>query len=263
MHDIRWIRDNPEEFDRRLAAFLAEQHHPAKAIAPFAPTLPPADMPWLANYAEQISRLSKERHFSDPLPTNDSFVILLGNEDLPGYNPIFSEVRERVLADYKDREKRKLFIARGQALRAQLQAAAKAAPANFATTAAAEKLEVKSYAGFTLREPPQDIPYQAFGILQQGLEAGQVSEMVADAEKGYLVFAQEKKLPDLTPANPRYAVWMAKRLLHMNATETDLRRVVTLECYSIRERQSEPDHREAVTAFLEKRPPRWPGAGHD
>jgi peptidyl-prolyl cis-trans isomerase D len=200
LYDRKLAANSPE-----LAAFLAEQHHPAKAVAPFAPDQPPADMPWLANYAEPISRLSQERHFSDPLPTTDSFVILLWNENLPGYKPLFAEVRERVLADYKDSEKRKLFIARGQALRTQLQAAAKIAPANFATAAAAEKLEVKSYAGFTLRAPPQDIPYLAFGALQQGLEAGQVSEMVADAEKGYLVFAQEKKLPDLTPANPRYA----------------------------------------------------------
>jgi len=63
------------------------------------------------------------------------------------------------------------------------------------------------------------------------------------------------KLAEEIAANPRDAVWMAKRLLHMNATETDLRRVVTLECYSIRERQSEPDHKEAVTAFMEKREP--------
>lgn len=200
LFDRKIAANSPE-----LAAFLAEQHHPAKAIPPFAPDQPPADMPWLANYADQISRLSKERYFSDPLSTPDSFVILLWNDSLPGYKPMFAEVRERVLADYKEREKRKLFIARGQALRTQLQAAAKAAPANFATTAAAEKLEVKSYAGFTLREPPQDIPYQAFGALQQGLEAGQVSEMMPDAAKGYFVFAQEKKLPDLTPANPRYA----------------------------------------------------------
>lgn len=198
-------------FDRKLTAnspeltaFLAEQRHPAKAVAPFAPDQSPADLPWLASYSEQISRLSKERHFSDPLPTTDSFVILLWNESLPGYKPLFTEVRERVLADYKDGEKRKLFIARGQALRTQLAAAAKSAAANFATAAAAEKLEVKSYAGFTLRQPPPDMPYQAFGALQ-GLEAGQVAEMVADAEKGYLVFAQEKKQPDLAPGNPRYA----------------------------------------------------------
>lgn len=200
-------------FDRRatlkpnspeLTAFLAEQHRPAKAIPPFAPDQPPADMAWLANYADQISRLSAERPFSDPLPTTDSFVILLWNESLPGYKPLFAEVRERVLADYKESEKRKLFIARGQALRTQLQAAAKAAPANFATTASAEKLEVKSYANFTLRQPPQDFPYQTLNALQ-GLDAGEVSEMAADAAKGYIVYVQEKKLPDLTSANPRYA----------------------------------------------------------
>lgn len=197
-------------FDRKLAAnspelaaFLAEQRRPAKAIAPFSPDQPPAGMEWLGNYAEQISRLSQERHFSDPVATTDSFVVLLWNESLTGYKPLFPEVRERVLTDYKDNEKRKLFIARGQALRTQLQAAAKAAPANFASTATSEKLEVKSYANFTLRQPPQDMPYQALSVLQ-GLEAGQVAEMAADAEKGYLVYAQEKKQPDLTPANPRY-----------------------------------------------------------
>ena len=199
-----------------LAAFLAEQHRPAKAVAPFAPDNPPADMPWLAGYTEQISRLSKERHFSDPLPTTDSFAILLWNESLPGYKPLFAEVRERVLADYKDSERRKLFIARGQALRAQLAAAAKSAPANFATTAAAEKLEIKTYAGFTFRQPPQDIPYQAFSALQ-GLETGQVAEMVADAEKGYLVYAQEKKLPDLSTGNPRYAELQQQMMLRIAA----------------------------------------------
>jgi peptidyl-prolyl cis-trans isomerase D len=161
-------------------------------------------LPWLANYAEQISRLNQDRFFSDPLPTPDSFVILLWNETLPGYKPMFAEVRERVLADYKETEKRKLFIARGQALRTQFQTAVKSSPASFATTAAAEKLEVKSYANFTLRTPPQDIPYLALTTLRN-LEAGAVSEMVADSAKGYLVFAQEKKQPDLSPANPRYA----------------------------------------------------------
>lgn len=198
-----------------LAAFLAEQRRPARAVAPFTPDNPPADLPWLANYADQISRLDEKRHFSDPLPTTDSFIILLWNESLPGYKPLFAEVRERVLADYKDSEKRKLFIARGQALRTQLQAAG----TNFASAAAAEKLEVKSFANFTLRQPPQDIPYPAFSALQ-GLEAGQVAEMVAEAAKGYLVYAQEKKQPDLTPVNPRYTELQQQMMLRTSANNS-------------------------------------------
>ncbi|MEX2245994.1 MAG: enoyl-CoA hydratase-related protein [Dehalococcoidia bacterium] len=65
------------------------------------------------------------------------------------------------------------------------------------------------------------------------------------------------KLAEEIAANPHEAVWAAKRLLHTNAVESDMRQVVHLEGYSIRERQTEPDHREAVQAFMEKREPRF------
>lgn len=58
-------------------------------------------------------------------------------------------------------------------------------------------------------------------------------------------------------ANPVEPVWMAKRLLHQNALEQDLRRVVTLEAGAIREMRRLPGHSEAVRAFLEKREPRF------
>ena len=59
--------------------------------------------------------------------------------------------------------------------------------------------------------------------------------------------------------NPPDAVWAAKRLIHQNAVEGDLRRVTTEEVYSIREMRSLPDHAEAVRAFMEKRPPKFQG----
>jgi len=58
-------------------------------------------------------------------------------------------------------------------------------------------------------------------------------------------------------ANPADAVWSAKRLLHENAAEADLRRVVTLEGHVIRQVRVLPDHAEAVRAFVEKREPRF------
>ncbi len=207
-------------YDRKLAAnssaladFLAAQRRPAVAIPAFVPDAPPVNLPWLANYGDPISRLSQERFFSDPLQTPDGFVILLWNETLPGYKPMFPEVRERVAADWRDSEKRRLFNERGRTLRAQLQAAAKNGPAAFAAAATAEKLDVKTHANFTLRTPPQDLPYPAVSALNT-LEAGDVSEMVATGDQGFFVYTQEKKLPDLNPSAPRYAELQKQIMLY-------------------------------------------------
>ena len=186
-----------------LADFLAAQRHPAVAIPSFSLARPPADRPWLANYGNALSRLSRERFFSDPLPSPDGYVVLLWNDSLPAYTPAFVEVRDQVAADYRNTEKRRLFSERGNALKASLQAAA-ATPTGFADKAAAEKLEVKTYASFSLRQPPQDLPGEVGNALMT-LSAGEVSDFIGTADKGLLVYAQAKKLPDLTPANPRYA----------------------------------------------------------
>ena len=198
LYERKLTANSPE-----LASFLESQHLTVVPVAPFAPDFPPPDKAWLGGVTEQILRLNKDRFFSDPVMTNDSYAVLLWNESLPEYKPTFNEVRERVAVDFKDSEKRRLFSVRGKTLQAQLQAAAAKNAADFATVAAAEKLEVKSYAKFTLRQPPTDMPPQAFSLIQR-MQAGQVSEMSATADKGFLVFAQEKKLPDLSPDSPRY-----------------------------------------------------------
>jgi peptidyl-prolyl cis-trans isomerase D len=197
-------------FERKLApnsadltAFLAAMRRPAVALAPFTFDAPPADRTWLSSYSEQIGRLDANRHFSDPLPTPDGYAILLWNEALPAYKPMLSEVRDRVAADYRESEKRRRFVEHGRAVRSRLQAAL-AAGKSFADAAQAEKLEVKTYPAFTLRQPPQDLPFQAFSALQT-LETGKVAEMAATGDKGYFVFAAEKKLPDTSSANPRFA----------------------------------------------------------
>jgi len=187
----------------QLAEFLAAQRKTPVPIAPFNPATPPADKAWLGEHAAQLSRLNEERYFSDPLPTPEGFAVLLWNETLPAYAPTLIEVRDRVAADYREAEKRRLFFERGAALKATLQAAA-TTPGGFAEKAGAEKLEVKSFANFKLSQPPPDFPVTAIEGLVQ-LNAGQVSDLIGTEAQGMFVYAQEKKLPDLTPANPRYA----------------------------------------------------------
>lgn len=56
-------------------------------------------------------------------------------------------------------------------------------------------------------------------------------------------------------SGPVDSVWMTKRMLHLNALEQDLRRVVQLENVTIRQLRATPAHAEAVSAFLEGRQP--------
>lgn len=58
-------------------------------------------------------------------------------------------------------------------------------------------------------------------------------------------------------ANPDPQLRMTKDLLTRNACETDLERVQALESELLRECWKSPEHKEAVAAFLEKRPPRF------
>ncbi len=58
-------------------------------------------------------------------------------------------------------------------------------------------------------------------------------------------------------ANPDPQLRMIKRLLSRNGSETDLGAVQRLESELLRECWKSPEHKEAVTAFLAKRPPRF------
>ena len=71
------------------------------------------------------------------------------------------------------------------------------------------------------------------------------------------LIAEAMALAEEIAANPPSAVWAAKRIIHENAGETDLRRVVTREGFAIRTARGIPDHAEAVKAFLEKREPNF------
>lgn len=197
-------------FERKAAAnspelqqFLSAQNVRATELPPFTPDAPPADRNWLANYTQQIDRLGADRYFSDPLPTPTGYAVLLWHETLPAHKPLLAEVREKVAADYRESEKRKRFTEHARSVREKLTAAVKSGQ-SFADAAAAQQLEVQSFTNFSLRQPPQDLPYAAYSAMQS-LQPGQISEMVFAGDKGQFVFAAERKLPDTSSANPRYA----------------------------------------------------------
>jgi enoyl-CoA hydratase/carnithine racemase len=89
---------------------------------------------------------------------------------------------------------------------------------------------------------------------QEALACGLVSRVVPDAE----LMEAAKALASRIAVNPPYAVRMAKRLLiegRNSRLDTLLELSASLQALA----HSTADHREAVTAFLEKRKPDFKG----
>ncbi len=133
-------------------------------------------------------------------------------------------MREKVSADYIENEKRRLFVELGKSLRSQIEARLKAGDTfdkAVATAAGSSvKVEAKSVAPFTLREPPKDVDYSVLGSLER-LEKGQVSEMSIAQDKGTLIYVADKKLPDLAESSPPYTAARAQVAASISRFNTD------------------------------------------
>jgi enoyl-CoA hydratase/carnithine racemase len=94
------------------------------------------------------------------------------------------------------------------------------------------------------------------GRLYGGAEAAEIGlvDRLAPAET---LVDEALALAHEIAANPDPQLRMIKALLTRNSAETDLDRVQALESEMLRECWKSAEHAEAVSAFLEKRPPRF------
>jgi peptidyl-prolyl cis-trans isomerase D len=188
--------------------FLASKKLTAKTLPPFTREAAPAELGGSPQIAAEAFRLGKEKLTSDVIPTPVGAAILIWKETQPSRKPLFTEVRDKVAADYVENERRKRFVELGKTVKAQLEARLKGGDTLEKAAAAAGtagiKLETKTLPAFTLRSPPQDIDYSVLGTLER-LEKGQVSDMVIRSDKGVFVYAIDKKVPDISDANPQFA----------------------------------------------------------
>jgi peptidyl-prolyl cis-trans isomerase D len=185
-----------------------------KPLPPFGSEETPAQLGGQPEIAAEAFKLSVDRIFSDALATPNGAVILIWNSTIPARKPELSEVRQKVLADYSEVERRKHFVEAGKAIKASIESRLKAgeafaAAADAAANAFGVKAEVKTPAAFTLRQPPQDAEYTALSALER-LTKGQISDMLLSGPKGLIVYVINKATPDLSPANANYALAKAQ-----------------------------------------------------
>jgi peptidyl-prolyl cis-trans isomerase D len=204
------LKPHTPDFD----ALLASRKLTLKSLPPFDHANPPQELGWTPQIIEQALQLTAARSVSDALPSTDGSVVLFWRETQPSYQPTLVQARDHVIADYKENERRKRFVELGRTLHDQLAARLKSG-GTFAQTAAAvaapaqPKLEVKEYPPFVRRQPPPDLPPSILRTLDR-LDQGQVSDMQIVQDKGYFVYAQERKLPDLAEASAPFAAMRAQ-----------------------------------------------------
>ena len=225
-------------------AVLATRKLAPKPLAPFARGEGPAELGGSTEINAQAFKLAQDHFFSDALATPTSAVVLFWKETIPSRKPLFAEVRAKVATDYVENEKRKRFVDLGRTLKATLEARLKAGDsfekaAETAAAASSVKIEAKTFAPFTLRQPPQDLDYSVYGTLER-LEKGQVTDMVRSAAKGVLVYAADKKTPELSEANPQY---VAVKTQLARATGSSTAATMLSELVSQERKKSEPNVR--------------------
>jgi peptidyl-prolyl cis-trans isomerase D len=191
-----------------FAELLASHKIVLKDLAPFSQEEPPVELGRSPEAANEAFKLGKERLYSDAIALTTGSAVLFWKENLPARQPLLTEVKAKVSADYVENEKEKRFVELGKTLRVQIQTRLKAGDTFDKAVAAVSgaspvKLEGKTLAPFTLRQRPQDLDYSVLNSLES-LKKGEVSDMVVGQDKGLLVYAADKKSPDLSEANPQY-----------------------------------------------------------
>ena len=192
-----------------IDAFLAKQKVEVKKLSPFTHDEGPKEFGGSREVADEAFKLSGDgRYYSEAVNVPAGAVVLFWKDLQPSRKPSFAEVRDKVLADWTEGQKRTRFVELGKTIKSQIEARLKSGDTFEQATAAAAtsaglKIETKTVPAFTLRTRPQDVDYSVIGKLDR-LEKGQVSEMEIAADKGIFVYAIDKKAPDLTETNPQY-----------------------------------------------------------
>jgi peptidyl-prolyl cis-trans isomerase D len=204
LYDRKLVPNTPA-FDEYLAA----EKLALKSLAPFTREGGPAEFGGSAEISAEAFKLNADHAVSDAVNSPAGAVVLFFEDLQPTRTPPLSEVREKVAADYTENEKRKRFVELGRSVRSTIEERLKAGD-TFETAAAAAakaqsvKIDAKMLPAFTRRQPPQDIDYSVFGALQR-LEKGRVSDMIVTRDNGLIVYAADKKVPNLDNASPEFA----------------------------------------------------------
>jgi peptidyl-prolyl cis-trans isomerase D len=192
-----------------LESYLAARKLALKPLAPFSRDTGPAELGGSPEIGEAAFKLSADRYFSEAMPVPSGGAVLIWRDSRPARTPLLAEVHARVEADYVENERRERFVALGRSIHDSILSRLKAG-ASFDKAAAAAaagqgvKVDARILPAFTLESRPKDLNETVGGALSH-LGKGQLSDMAVTADKGYLVYVVDRKVPDAAASGPRFA----------------------------------------------------------
>ncbi|MDB4384461.1 peptidyl-prolyl cis-trans isomerase [Opitutaceae bacterium] len=206
-----------------IGTFVASQGGTLRSAEPFDRSNPPVFFNTSPQYVNNAFSLSADRRISDPLPTAAGAVILVWEESIPSAPSLYLTVADTVRADYLESTKRQKFVDLGRTVRENLAGSVAAGQSFADAVAALNNLDgttaaVESYTEFTRVNPPEGFPPSAQGSLE-GLDAGDVSEMVLSGEEGLLTHAVSSTAPALASTDERF-VELQGQMGELNAATT-------------------------------------------
>jgi peptidyl-prolyl cis-trans isomerase D len=195
-------------------AFLNQTHVTLNDLPPFSEGENPPVLGANPQISEEAFRLTKDRYFSDEVATEKGSVVLFLKGSIDPRKPSFAEVRSKVAADYVEQQKSTRFVELGRTIRTQLSARLQKGEAfdkAVQAVASAEnvKIDATIHPAFSLRQQPKDLDYAVFNVLEH-LNKGEVSEMTRSEKKGLLVYASDKKEPNMAENSPEYQNMLAQ-----------------------------------------------------
>lgn len=174
--------------------------------------------------AREAFALDTDNRVSNAINTGSGAIILFWESGTPSREPDFLEVRDKVAADYTAQETRRQFVALGQKLKTQIQDALKAGSTfeqavTTAATSAGLAATTKDIPPFTLRTATSEHIDGSIVAALEHIDQGDVSDMAVVSGEGRFVYAKARQVPDLTEANPDYALF-AGQIANRNAMST-------------------------------------------
>lgn len=198
----RNIEKDSEAFNKAVAEFGGEIVNVPAFSASTAPagTVLPATL-----FANAWSVMDETRYYSDLGVYADGAAVLIREGMIEANIPPFEAVRDAVLARYSAQEKHRLFLAKGNQLQEELQAAVMSGK-DFKAAAESLGMKAEDYPAFTQKDMPPVILYTLYDALNN-TGAGDVSEMTFRGNAGILVYVKSKQQPSLAGKDAEIAAY--------------------------------------------------------